>query len=208
VITGVGVNFSTLYIVGTNDADGDHVSVNKVGKDEIRVHADFIPQPFRTFDLGVVDQIIAYLCDGDDHLTIAKSVLTPAIIHSGAGNDHVVAGGGPTVLLGDAGNDMLVGGKGRTILVGGTGLDRLVGGSADDILIGGSTDADDVALATLLGAWNNNDSYANRVLAVDALLTVMDDLEEDKLTGSAGTDLFYDGLGDVLTDLKPGETVL
>ncbi len=64
----------------------------------------------------------------------------------------------------------------------------------------------------ILAAWNNpNDSYDVRVAAIDALLTVVDDDEEDVLTGSAGRDLFFDGLGEVLTDVKTKnnpETVL
>jgi Ca2+-binding RTX toxin-like protein len=209
VITGVGLNNGILYIVGTNDSDGDHVSVNAVGKKSVKVHADFIPEPFRTFDLAQVDQIIAYLCDGDDHMTIGSSLETPAIVHGGRDNDHIVAGGGPAVLLGHSGDDMLVGGKQRNVIIGGTGRDRLVGGNSDDVLIGGSTDidADDTALMAALLAWNTNDSYENRVLAIDALLTVIDDSDQDKLTGSAGRDLFYDGAGDILNDLKPSETL-
>ena len=210
VITGVGINNGVLYIVGTNDADGDHVSVNGVGRNSIRVHADFIPQPFRTFDLGLVDKIIAYLCDGDDHMTIANSILTPAIIHGGADNDHLVAGGGPTVLLGNSGDDMLVGGKGRNVLIGGTGRDRLIGGRSEDVLIGGSTDidADDDALMAVLSVWDADDFYENRVAAIAAMFVVTDDENEDKLTGSSGRDLFYAGLGDVLTDVKTDEDVL
>jgi Ca2+-binding RTX toxin-like protein len=211
VITGVGVNNGVLYVVGTNDSDGDVVSVNRVGGDRIRVHADFIPEPFRTFDLASIDQIIAYLCDGDDRMVISNNVHTPAIVHGGADNDHLVAGGGPTVLLGHSGDDMLVGGTGRDVLIGGSGHDRLVGNVGDDVLVGGSTDidADDIALSAVLTAWNDDDDdYDDRVLAVDALLSVNDDAETDRLTGSAGTDLFYNGLDDVLTDLKPNEDVL
>jgi Ca2+-binding RTX toxin-like protein len=209
-ITGVGVNNGILYIVGTNDSGGDHVSVNKVGPNQVRVHADFIPEPHRTYDLALVDQIIAYLCDGDDHLTIANSLLTPAIVHGGTGNDHLVAGGGPTALLGDSGDDDLVGGSGRDVLIGGTGRDRIRGNSNDDVLIGGRTDidADDNALIAAVNAWNANDAYENRVTAVDALFAVIDDGDEDSLTGSSGRDLFYDGLGDKLTDNKPDEDVL
>lgn len=162
-------------------------------------------------DAANVDQIIAYLCDGDDHMTIANSILTPAIIHGGADNDHLVAGGGPTVLLGNSGDDMLVGGKGSNVLIGGTGRDRLTGGNSDDVLIGGSTniDADDDALLAVAIAWKNvNVSYEIRKAAIAAMFVETDDGVQDKLTGSAGRDLFYDGLGDVLTDRKPTEDVL
>jgi hypothetical protein len=210
VITGVGVNNGVLYIVGTNDSDGDHVSVNAFGQNEVRVHADFIPEPFRTFDLGQIDQIIAYLCDGDDHMTISNNISTPAIVHGGRDNDDLVAGGGPTVLLGNSGDDRLVGGSGRDVLIGGGGLDRLTGSSGDDVLIGGRTDIDasDVALLAALLTWNANDSYANRVAAISVLFAVLDDNEEDRLTGSSGQDLFFSGLGDIFTDLKPTESLL
>ncbi len=210
VITGIGINNGQLYIVGTNDEDGDHVSVHAVGKDKVRVHADFIPEPFRTYDLSQVDEFIAYLCDGDDHMTIANSLLTPGIVHGGAGNDHLVAGGGPTVLLGNLGDDTLIGGRGRNVLIGGGGRDRLVGGNDSDLLIGGSTDTDDddAALLAILLAWDADDTYTNRVTAVDALLTVIDDSDEDKLTGGSSRDLFYDGANDLFTDLKPTENLL
>ncbi len=134
-------------------------------------------------------------------------------MHGDGGDDHLNGGGGPAVLLGDAGNDMLVGGSGFDILIGGLGTDRLVGGSGDDVLIGGSTNADDDddSLMDLLAAWYAIETYDNRVAAVDPLLTVYDDEEEDKLTGGSGRDLFYDGLGDILTDVankKNAETVL
>ena len=108
---------------------------------------------------------------------------------------------------------MLVGGSGRDILIGGLGQDRLVGGNSDDVLIGGSTtdDADDDALMALLAVWTSADDYDDRVSAIDLLLSVEDDEEEDILTGSSGLDLFYDGLGDTLTDVKTkkrAETVL
>ena len=213
VVTGVRLtDDGVLQIVGTSEAD--HVSVNKQGNGLVKVHADFLSSGnFETFNAADVDKIIAYLCDGDDHMTIAGNVNTPAIIHGGGGNDHLNAGGGPTVLLGDAGDDMLVGGKGRDILIGGLGADRLVGGAADDVLIGGSTnlDHDDDGLMAAMAAWDSGDSYDDRVAAVDALLSVADDGDDDVMTGSAGRDLFYDGLGDKFTDLKkknPTETVL
>ena len=44
--------------------------------------------------------------------------------------------------------------------------------------------------------------------AIEALLTVEDDEAEDLLTDSSGRDLFFDGLGDTLTDVENTETVL
>ena len=119
VVTGVGLNNGVLYVVGS--AEDDQVHVNQTGNGTTKVHASFISETFRTFDSASVDKVIAYLCDGDDHMTIANQITTPAVIHGGAGNDHLHAGGGANVLLGDEGDDMLVGQGGRNILVGGGG---------------------------------------------------------------------------------------
>ena len=212
VVTGVGVQHGVLHVVGTQH--DDHVTVNQLGNGLIKVHADFLPNGnFKTFDSASVDKTIACLCEGDDHMTIAGNIDVPAILHGGDGDDHLNAGGGPSVLLGDGGADMLIGGTGRDILIGGSGEDRLVGGGGDDVLIGGSTSGDDndEGLWEALATWTSGDSYEDRVAAIDALLAVEDDEEEDVLTGSAGRDVFFDGLGDLLTDLKTKkepETVL
>ncbi len=97
----------------------------------------------------------------------------------------------------------------RTVLIGGIGSDRGSGSNGDDVLIGSVTNADDDddARIALLAAWNGDDSYDDRVSAVDAALTVDDDEEEDKLTGSWDQDLFYDGIGDILTDVKTNKDV-
>ena len=209
VITGVGVNEGVLYVIG--DTNDNQVSVNQVGKGQIRVHADFIPEPFRTFSLNDINEMIAYLCEGDDHMTVAGKVTVPSSIHGGGGDDLLKAGGGPTALLGDAGNDRLVGGSASSLLIGGEGKDRLVGGRAADVLIGGSTDldADDEQLLQLIQDWADpNVDYDARVAAVDAALSVIDDGERDVLTGSSGRDLFFDGLGDALLDVKKNEDTL
>ena len=113
------------------------------------------------------------------------------------------------MLLGEGGSDTLNGGGNRDILIGGTGMDRLVAGGDDDVLIGGWTNADDddAALMDLLATWVADAPYVDRVVAVDLLLTVSDDEEEDVLTGASGVDLFYDGLNDVLNDVKTKKDV-
>ena len=94
--TGVGVNDGVLYIVGT--AAADEVSANDFKKEWLKVHATFMPEDFRAFRIAEVDKIVAYLREGDDEFTIARHVSTPAIIHGGADNDLLHAGGGPVAL--------------------------------------------------------------------------------------------------------------
>jgi Ca2+-binding RTX toxin-like protein len=207
VITGVGLNNGVLYVIGSAEDDTAHI--HQTGNGSIKVHASFIPEPFREFDADEVEEIISYLCQGDDRLTIAGNVRKPAIVHGDAGDDHLHGGGGPTVLLGGSGNDTLIGQSGSSILIGGTGRDRLVGGHGGDLLIGGSTTFDhnqDAALSSAVALWADPLApYEERATAVDAFLAVADDGDADKLTGSAGQDLFYAGIGDVPTDQKAAE---
>lgn len=212
VVTGVGLVGDVLYVIGT--ADDDHVTINKAGQGLLKAHADFLASGnIRTVSAAEVNQIIAYLCEGDDHMTIAGNIDIPAIVHAGADDDHINAGGGPSVLLGGTGNDALIGGSARDILIGGLGTDRMVGGRDEDVLIGGSTlqDHDDEALMAALAAWSSGEDYSDRVNAISSLLAVDDDDEADKSTGSSGRDLFFAGLGDDLTDVdvkQQLETVL
>ena len=200
-VTGMRIEQGVLQIVGTNG--DDHVTVNQQGNGRIKVHADFLQDSnFETFDVADVDEILAYLFAGDDIFTIAGNVDRPAVVHGGDGNDRLNGGGGDAVLLGEDGDDLLTGGTASDLLLGGFGSDRLVGGSRDDVLIGGSTAAEDAALFALLAVWNSDGSYDDRAGAVDALLTVTEDGRQDRLTGSSGRDLFYEGVGDLLSDIK------
>jgi len=195
VIIGAGVNDGVLQIVGGDDAN--HVTVNEQGNGLFKVHADFFPEGnHRTFDAALIDYIQIWMCDGDDHATIAGSIDTPATMYGGDGDDHLNGGGG------------------RTIMIGGLGADRLVGGPGDDILIGGTTDYDfnDVALLALLDEWNSDRNYDQRVANItngsgpvleDLGFQLNDDtvsgnLDIDKLTGSSGENwLFADDIDEV-----------
>lgn len=210
-----GVRISSegiLQVVGTSG--DDHVTINQQGNGKMKVHADFLHSgSFKTFSSAealTIEKIIAYLCEGDDHLNIAGNVDLPAIIHAGAGNDHINSGGGPSVLLGEAGDDTLIGGFGRNILIGGLGLDDLVGGNDEDVLIGGRlVNDDDDELMAALAVWAvEEDSHVDRVTALNDLITVLDDGEEDDLAGGAGRDLYFEGLGDDLNGVTKFDTVL
>jgi hypothetical protein len=209
VVTGVGLNNGVLYVIGSSTAD--RVAINQTGEGELKVRASFIPEEFRSYPVEAIDNILAYLCEGDDKITISNRVGLSAILHGGGGNDMLHAGGGNTILLGDAGDDELIGQGGRNILIGGTGMDRLVGGRDDDILIGGRTDQDDddLALSMAMMLWLDElASYDDRALDVANFLGIIDDGERDHMTGSSGRDLFFAGLGDILTGVGKDEWVL
>lgn len=203
VVVGAGVNDGVLQIVGSDDANRVVVNIDDFGF--YKVHADFFAEGnHRTFTPSEIDYIQMWMCNGDDHVTIAGDVFVPASIY------------------GSGGNDFLQGGGGRSILIGGEGRDRLVGGPDDDILIGGTTsyDFNDVALLALLDEWNSERSYLSRISNIQTgsgpilegtgfLLeegnTVLDDGDSDKLTGSSGLDWFFFGPEDKVTGKKKGE---
>ena len=119
------------------------------------------------------------------------------------------------VALGGDGDDFLEGGAGNDLLIGGRGADRLVANSGEDVLIGdrsllesdsaSAQLANELALLSLLEAWNSSDDREDRELALESLiLSIVDDSDEDKLTGSADYDWFLLGSGDTATDGNPG----
>jgi len=63
------------------------------------------------------------------------------------GNDVMVAGNLPSLLVGGAGDDQLFGGDSNDILDGGAGADQLSGGTGSDLMFGG--DGDDTYLVDL-----------------------------------------------------------
>jgi len=138
LVTGARVKDGELQIVGTKG--NDDVSINEVGKNLYKVHADFLPgcRNFVTFNARDVESIKILLGDGNDHAHMAGNIAVPALIDGGAGNDHLIAGGGPATLLGGDGNDKLIGGKGDDVLKGGAGNDLLIGGPGNDKLYGGA----------------------------------------------------------------------
>jgi hypothetical protein len=187
VIVGTGVVNGVLYVIGT--ANADHVTINRVVPDTIRVHADFLPSGnYKDIAAVGVNYLMAILCEGDDHVSVTGDMNLPALIHGGGGADHFNGDGS------------------RNVLIGGRGTDRLVGGNNEDALIGSSTDIDHhwPTLQAALVAWAGGDSYADRIAAIEALFNALDDGDVDTLTGSSGRDLFFNGLGDHLTDVVTG----
>lgn len=211
-VTGAGVLDGVLYIVGTSQ--DDHVSINKQGNGLLRVHADFLPEPSgRTFDLDGIESIVLFMCEGDDHVTIAGNIDLPVIADLGAGDDHYNGGGGSDVVLAGDGDDHVNGGGGFDILIGGLGSDRLNGGSDEDLLYGGRYIAQSQAgflgvaaeLRDLQATWADDSvdtSVRKSNLETGLLARLADDELEDVLTGASGVDWYLlDGL-DKATGLK------
>ena len=203
MITGVMLIDGVLQIVGTDD--DDHVTINKVGKSKLRVHADFLPgrKTFVDFRLSDVTRIDVWLCDGDDHYNGGGDGGSDGGSDGGADiaiSQNVLGGAGNNLLFGGQGKDKLQGGRGSDILIGGDGRDDLKGDHGDDLLIGGDLDVDWEgifemdALDIALTEWASGDLADT----MNILGNVMDDDDKDKLFGNTGVDTLIRGIGDKL----------
>ncbi len=197
-------DFNAATVVGSSvqfaGVSADHFALEDVDGD-----LDMIQH----FDPSSVDQIVAYLCDGDDHLNIGEGgsdggLDVPSLVFAGAGDDHITTGsgndivfggagndhingrGGNDILSGGAGDDKLDGGKGLDVLIGGIGKDHLKGDHDDDLLIGDSAanEEDAAALEAAIAAWASGDLEA----ALLSLGDITDDGDIDKLQGGKDND--------------------
>jgi uncharacterized protein GlcG (DUF336 family) len=111
----------TLTVTGT--AADDRIRVVQVG-DQVTVF-DGAAQIFAA-PTAAVTAVGADAGAGNDTVIVGDTVTAPAVLTGGAGDDTLVAGGGPTTLVGGDGNDTLIGGRGATTFVGGGGADRFL----------------------------------------------------------------------------------
>jgi hypothetical protein len=146
-------------------------------------------------------------------------------VRGGQGGNILTGNSLGNILIGGNGTDTIIGGSGRSILIGGKGNEIVKGGSDDDIAIGGYTDFDstgdahDQALMSILAEWQSANSYATRISHIlsggglngsNKLVfgtTVHDDGNSSTLTGNTGSDWFFKGAHDTITDKATGERV-
>jgi len=113
--------------------------------------------------LANLQSILVDANDGNDTISISKSIKKPATMNGGTGSDNLVGGGGNDTIdltddtIGDtadggdgndtitsgAGSDLVSGGKGNDTINAGDGVNFISGGDGNDILSGGS-DIDDI----------------------------------------------------------------
>ncbi len=142
------------------------------------------------------------------------------VIVGDEGNDTLGGGAGHDVLVGLGGDDLLNGDDGRDILVGGLGQDALNGAAEDDLLIGGdyrpvSRVFGPVELINLTAEWSSKNPVERRIEfltgrrkggANGTLIlnnrNVIDDKVRDVFSGSTGTDYYFLGVSDQVTDQR------
>ena len=205
-----------VLVIGGSDGD-DRITVKPYrNKDDfVRVRINEVDYDIRRQQVfgPNVDSILVYAQAGDDRVELDNSIDIPSILDGGLGDDRLTSGGGDSVMIGEEGNDRLEGGSGRDILIGSRGADRIEGNAGDDILIAGYTSFDRqyAALVAILSEWTSSRTYARRVenLSMSWLkgsgpgVTVFDDNEVDRLTGSSGKDWFFANL---VLDPNAGDT--
>jgi hypothetical protein len=161
-----------LVINGTANADEIRVGLVDHGtKIEVRMVSSSVSIK-QDVPLNQVDRLIIYGLGGNDNIAVDDAVKLPALIFGGSGDNHIQAGGGPTVMVGGSGNDTLVGGLADDILIGGGGSDHLSGRGGNDILIAGTTayDKNLMALCTIMDLWQTttNANFAANMATLES----------------------------------------
>ncbi|MCE9556490.1 MAG: hypothetical protein K8T91_24335 [Planctomycetes bacterium] len=166
--------------------------------------------------------------DGNDTITVDKSVTHDVMIWGGKGDDCLTGGSGCDVLLGEEGNDKLYGGwSGNDMLLGGTGCDSLWGSdsynkapsSDNNLLIGDSVSYEKQVdkIFAIYDQWRTvtKTTCAATVTALKnpasglALLcgtSVTDDKQADKIYGGQGLDWYFQTLGGYSGDTSDWKT--
>jgi len=180
-VTGAGVNYGVLQIIGT--PEDDHVTI-----------------------AGSIE--LPTLVDGSARNNHLSGGSGPNVLLGGPDDDMLIGGRGRDVLIGDAGLDRIVANGGQDILIGGPTVydsDPVNARLANDealmaILAEWNADRDfGVRVANLTDGSGSPDRLnGDFFLLLDE--TVLDDEEADEVTGSAGEDWFLLFEDDVITD--------
>src|SRR5262249_28086600 len=145
-----------LIVQGTQDRDKIDISQDS---GNLRVQIDGPSVSYDQTFAQSFSRIEIYGQAGDDRITVASDVTTPAYIFAGSGDNRIPGGGGQTVIVGGSGDNVLTGGAGPSILIAGSGHDHLKTGSGAALLIAGTTrfDANVEAIRALEAEWSRTD---------------------------------------------------
>ena len=196
---------TALFVSATTGAD-NVLALPETGSSRVNIVIEAVTQGFTDF-FGPFDfdgQIIMMGQSGNDLVSTEAVPSRNVMLYGNVGNDRVVGGNNGGILLGNLGDDTLVGGNSRELMIGGQGADVLTGNAAGDILIGASTEYDTntvahrQALCDILHEWE----HGGRRSGLLNVLSVFDDVEQDRLTGGLGTDWFIHDLNDILDQAK------
>ncbi|MGI9471982.1 MAG: PKD domain-containing protein, partial [Rubripirellula sp.] len=228
VISGIGLgDDGVLQVVGTagNDKVFSGAFYNKVW---VLAKLDGVGWQGKWLKASDVTSLDLTLGAGDDFAKVSKRLHLPATIVAGGGDDVIIGGSGDTTVFGGAGSDILItrggndllnggegsdvlsagggvdvldGQDGADILIGGLDADTLLDSSGDDIVIGGTTiyDRNICALRKLIGVWSSDQSFAQRVAAIES------GSQSSGVRLEAGVTVFDDGTVDTFGTNELGD---
>ncbi|MEO6436684.1 MAG: hypothetical protein ABIP55_13115, partial [Tepidisphaeraceae bacterium] len=206
------IDGEVLKITGNQTADTVTVAPGAAGQTAVTING--ATSSFRSAGFS---SIRVDASGGNDNVTIAATIMKPATLLGGTGDDSLVGGGGDDLLDGGTGADTLKGGGGndtadyfnRTAdLIIGSGtlpddgeagekdnvwfdIETIIGGSGDDLIKGHANNN------LLVGNAGNDDlrgNYGNDTLIGGAGI--------DTLNGEAGNDTGVDVAGDSLISIE------
>lgn len=174
-----------VIVVGSQDRDIISVAV---ASGRLSVTINGLTQ---SYPITNIVGIVVRGNDGNDTITLSRSVTIGGILDGGLGDDILTGSAGNDLLLGGEGDDKLLGLAGRDVLIGGDGHDSLTGGVGDDLLIGGATiyDNSTAALLAIQSEWTSASNYATRAMNLRQGLTAT-----PRLSATEISDGFYDQL--------------
>src|SRR5688572_13646586 len=115
-------HLGNLLVTGTGGDDTiDVVRVNQ----QVVIFVDPFAAPVTTYDAASLRSIRVDAGAGHDTVTVDESILTPADVAGGVGNDTLIGGGGHDRLDGGAGDDVLDGRGGADAMLGRDGTDAV-----------------------------------------------------------------------------------
>jgi hypothetical protein len=212
---------TVLVVLGTENSDHIHVQPAANNMIEVTIDTTGFDQ---TFDASKLSRIQIYGQGGNDNISVDQSILIPAMIFAGDGNNDIQTGDGNTVVVGGGGKINIVGGAGRDLLIGGGGKATIDAGIGESIVIAGTTafGADAEALLAIETEWASNDTRADRIAKITAGVngmfalngktvpqtnpqTVFANGQHNHLIGGSGLDWFFANLATDVIDNTFGQ---
>ncbi|MDC0936771.1 Ig-like domain-containing protein, partial [Pirellulales bacterium] len=217
-IAGIGLHDGVLFVIGS--ADREKIAVKTASGDPSTLKAIIKNKDSNETDTelvasGGVTSIHLLGCGAGDMLTVANTILIPATLDGGAGDDLIFGGSGNDTLIGAQGNDKLLGRGGDDVLLGGDGADTIWGNHGNDVVDAG--DGDDRvsggAGADILQGGAGHDILWGRrdedlIYGGDGNDVLFGGLGDDQLFGDDGNDWLHGGAGDDLIYGGAGDDII
>ncbi|MEM7311655.1 MAG: matrixin family metalloprotease, partial [Planctomycetota bacterium] len=159
-----------------HDNDSDTPKVPAIRVTNRGIHQDFFG----------VKSIVGVGTASVDIISIDQSLMVPATLTGGAGNDQLsYAGPADATIDGGAGDDILIGGSGNDSINGGAGNDRIAGKAGNDTIH--AEDGDD-----MISGGSGDDA----ITAGPGKDRASGDDGHDSINGGSGNDILVGGAGD------------